>query len=163
MKSALRWISAAWVAAGVSAAWSGPAFADVKIGVTVSATGPAASLGIPEKNTIALLPKEIAGPLLDGLKQRHAKALEAISRTLSARADYYRAYGQYVAFLSSELGSFKVVAGQFIFPLQRTVERYNTAAQAMTSAGKRVTELETDLKRQEQPLPEEWMQLTGGK
>ena len=33
----------------------------MKIGVTVSATGPAASLGIPEKNTIALLPKEIAG------------------------------------------------------------------------------------------------------
>src|SRR5579862_3616680 len=61
MKSALRWISAALVATGVSAAWSGHAFADVKIGVTVSATGPAASLGIPEKNTVALLPKEIAG------------------------------------------------------------------------------------------------------
>ena len=27
----------------------------------MSATGPAASLGIPEKNTISLLPKEIAG------------------------------------------------------------------------------------------------------
>lgn len=37
------------------------AAAQVKIGVTVSATGPAASLGIPEKNTIALLPKEIGG------------------------------------------------------------------------------------------------------
>lgn len=37
------------------------ASAQVKIGVTLSATGPAASLGIPEKNTIALLPKEIAG------------------------------------------------------------------------------------------------------
>ena len=36
-------------------------FAQVKIGVTLSATGPAASLGIPEKNTIALLPKEIGG------------------------------------------------------------------------------------------------------
>ena len=59
MKSALRWISAALVAAGVSAAWSTHAFADVKIGVTVSATGPAASLGIPEKNTIALLPKDV--------------------------------------------------------------------------------------------------------
>src|SRR5213595_3526506 len=61
MKSALRWISAAWVATGVCAAWSGHAFADVKIGVTLSATGPAASLGIPQKNTIALLPKEIGG------------------------------------------------------------------------------------------------------
>jgi len=35
--------------------------AQVKIGVTVSATGPAASLGIPEKNTIPMCPK-FAGP-----------------------------------------------------------------------------------------------------
>ncbi|MGS0742111.1 ABC transporter substrate-binding protein [Glaciimonas sp. GG7] len=35
--------------------------AQIKVGVSVSATGPAASLGIPEKNTFALLPKEIAG------------------------------------------------------------------------------------------------------
>ena len=82
---------------------------------------------------------------------------------LSARADYYRAYDKYIALLSSELGSFKVVAGQFIFPLQRTVERYNAAAQAMTSAGRRVAELEADMKKQEKPLPEEWMQLTGAK
>jgi branched-chain amino acid transport system substrate-binding protein len=38
-----------------------PASAQVKVGVTVSTTGPAVSLGIPEKNTIALLPKTIAG------------------------------------------------------------------------------------------------------
>src|SRR6266568_5999819 len=37
------------------------ALADINVGVTVSATGPAASLGIPEKNTIALCPKTIAG------------------------------------------------------------------------------------------------------
>ncbi|WP_245598241.1 ABC transporter substrate-binding protein [Ottowia thiooxydans] len=37
------------------------ATAQVTIGVTVSATGPAASLGIPEKNTIALLPKTMGG------------------------------------------------------------------------------------------------------
>ena len=35
--------------------------ADINVGVTVSATGPAASLGIPEKNTIALMPKSIGG------------------------------------------------------------------------------------------------------
>lgn len=35
--------------------------ADINVGVTVSATGPAASLGIPEKNTIALMPKTIGG------------------------------------------------------------------------------------------------------
>jgi branched-chain amino acid transport system substrate-binding protein len=40
---------------------AGAALADINVGVTVSATGPAASLGIPEKNTIALLPQTIAG------------------------------------------------------------------------------------------------------
>ena len=37
------------------------AWAQIKVGVTLSLTGPAASLGIPERDTIALLPKEIAG------------------------------------------------------------------------------------------------------
>ena len=36
------------------------AYADITVGVTVSATGPAASLGIPEKNTVAMMPKTIA-------------------------------------------------------------------------------------------------------
>ena len=48
---------AAAVALGISA----PALADVNIGVSVSATGPAAALGIAEKNTAALLPTEIGG------------------------------------------------------------------------------------------------------
>ncbi|WP_431265722.1 ABC transporter substrate-binding protein [Roseateles chitinivorans] len=39
----------------------GSAWADINVGVTVSATGPAASLGIPEKNTFSLMPKTIAG------------------------------------------------------------------------------------------------------
>lgn len=37
------------------------AWADINVGVTLSATGPAASLGIPEKNTVALLPKTMGG------------------------------------------------------------------------------------------------------
>src|SRR4051795_12303366 len=39
--------------------------AQVKIGVTVSATGPAASLGIPERNTIAMCAKEVAGKTVE--------------------------------------------------------------------------------------------------
>ncbi|KVN04727.1 ABC transporter substrate-binding protein [Burkholderia diffusa] len=54
-----RWMEAL-LAAGLVCV-TATASAQVKIGVTLSATGPAASLGIPEKNTIALLPKEIAG------------------------------------------------------------------------------------------------------
>ena len=34
-----------------------PAAAQIKIGVTISTTGPAASLGIPQRNSIALLPR----------------------------------------------------------------------------------------------------------
>jgi len=34
---------------------------DIKVGVTLSATGPAASLGIPERNTFSLVPQTIAG------------------------------------------------------------------------------------------------------
>ena len=41
------------------------AFAQVKIGVTVSATGPAASLGIPERNTVAMCQKEAGGKSIE--------------------------------------------------------------------------------------------------
>lgn len=49
--------------AGVLAA--GQAAAQIKIGVTISSTGPAASLGIPEKNTVALLPREMGGKTVE--------------------------------------------------------------------------------------------------
>ena len=47
--------------AAAIAALSLSAQADITIGVTLSATGPAASLGIPEKNTIELMPRTMAG------------------------------------------------------------------------------------------------------
>jgi branched-chain amino acid transport system substrate-binding protein len=40
---------------------AGTVHADINVGVTLSATGPAASLGIPERNTFELLPTMIAG------------------------------------------------------------------------------------------------------
>jgi branched-chain amino acid transport system substrate-binding protein len=49
---------AAAMALGVaSAAWADT----IHVGVTISTTGPAASLGIPQQRSIALMPKEIAG------------------------------------------------------------------------------------------------------
>jgi len=51
-----RLLAAAVVAAAVQ-----PAFADVNIGITLSMTGPAASLGIPARNAVALMPREIGG------------------------------------------------------------------------------------------------------
>ena len=49
------------IAATLAALAVPAAQAQIKVGVTLSATGPAASLGIPERNTFQLLPKEIAG------------------------------------------------------------------------------------------------------
>ena len=39
--------------------------AQVKIGITLSATGPAASLGIPQRNSVALMPKSVAGKTIE--------------------------------------------------------------------------------------------------
>jgi branched-chain amino acid transport system substrate-binding protein len=57
--------AAALLPALVALAYASPAAAQIKVGVTLSATGPAASLGIPEKNTFPLLPKTIAGKTVE--------------------------------------------------------------------------------------------------
>lgn len=49
------------LAAAIVAGFAGHALADINVGVVVSATGPAASLGIPEKNTFAMMPTSIGG------------------------------------------------------------------------------------------------------
>ena len=54
------------ICAAMSLVAIGPSHADIKIGATVSATGPAASLGIPYRNTLGLLPKEVAGQKMNG-------------------------------------------------------------------------------------------------
>ncbi|NMG37528.1 ABC transporter substrate-binding protein [Azoarcus sp. TTM-91] len=47
--------------AAIGLAFAAAAQADINVGVVVSATGPAASLGIPEKNTIGLMPTTLGG------------------------------------------------------------------------------------------------------
>src|SRR5207249_8582321 len=58
MKSLLR------CAAGAAFFFCALATADINVGVTLSATGPAASLGIPEKNTLEM----IGSPTVAGQK-----------------------------------------------------------------------------------------------
>src|SRR5690606_1593213 len=41
------------------------ASAQIKVGITIASTGPAASLGIPERNTVSLLPTEVAGQKIE--------------------------------------------------------------------------------------------------
>ncbi len=55
--------------------------ADVNVGVVISTTGPAASLGIPQKNTIALMPKTIGGQKINYI------VLDDASDTTTAVAD----------------------------------------------------------------------------
>ncbi|TFL10006.1 ABC transporter substrate-binding protein [Pusillimonas caeni] len=52
---------AAAIAAGSMAVAAAPAHADINVGISLSSTGPAAALGIPEKNTVPLLPDTIEG------------------------------------------------------------------------------------------------------
>ena len=59
-----RYFAILGVAAGAAFA-TAPALAQVRIGVTISTTGPAASLGVPQRNSIALLPKEIGGQAVE--------------------------------------------------------------------------------------------------
>ncbi len=53
-----------WVSAG-AVLFASSAWADITVGISISATGPAASLGIPERNTVAMLPREIAGEKIE--------------------------------------------------------------------------------------------------
>ncbi|HLS52199.1 MAG TPA: ABC transporter substrate-binding protein [Burkholderiaceae bacterium] len=59
MKQSIKTIAvaAAFAASGLAL----PAFADINIGISLSSTGPAAALGIPERNTVTILPDTIAG------------------------------------------------------------------------------------------------------
>ena len=98
-----------------------------------------------EKYALSLhVGKDTVRRLLDSIDKRHAEITAFTSRMLSARADFYRAYESYVAVLVGEFGAYKVVNGQFIFPFQRTVDRYNVAASAMIAASTRVAELEEE-------------------
>ena len=113
-----------------------------------------------EKYALSLhLEKNHSRGLLEHTDRRHAEIATLTSSLSSARADFYRAYQNYVGLLVGEFGGYKVVGGQFIFPLQRTVDRYNVATQAMTNAAKRVAELEDERKRLLASQQVRWLQF----
>lgn len=97
--------------------------------------------------------------LLDVVDRRHAEITALMTKTSSARADYYRARENYIGMLAAEAGTYKVVDGQFIFPFQRTVDRYNVAANAMTAASERVAALNEDRKNQTQAAQARWLRF----
>jgi branched-chain amino acid transport system substrate-binding protein len=80
------------LALALAAAFALPAAAQIKIGVTLSTTGPAVSLGIPEKNTIALLPKTMGGKsveyiVLDDASDTSAAVVNTRRLTLEDKVD----------------------------------------------------------------------------
>jgi hypothetical protein len=97
-----------------------------------------------EQYARANVDKSTAVRFLANLDKRHADITDFASRMLAARADYFRAYENYVAFLAREYGAFKVDKGQFVFPLQFTYNRYNAIAGAMTAAANRVGVLDQE-------------------
>src|SRR6266403_3801762 len=97
--------------------------------------------------------------LLDNVDKRHADITALTSRILPARADYYRAYEDYVAVLVQEFGRYRVVNGEFIFPFQHVVDRYNVAADAMTVAAKQVNAMEAERRSLQKPQQDGLVQL----
>jgi hypothetical protein len=117
-----------------------------------------------EKYALSLhVGKDTVSRFLDNIDKRDAETTAFTSRMLSARAGFYRAYEKYVAVLVGEFGAYKMANGQFIFPLQRTAERYTAAANAMTAAAKRVAELEEERTTLMQSQLKGWEQFVNGK
>ena len=117
-----------------------------------------------EKYALSLhLGKDTVGRLLDNVDKRHADITALTARMLSARADYYRAYENYVAVLVTEFGRYRVVNGEFIFPFQHVVDRYNAAADAMSVAAKRVNDLEAERRSLQKSQQDDLVQLVNGK
>jgi hypothetical protein len=117
-----------------------------------------------EKYALSLrLGKDTIRRLLDNIDKRHAEMAALFSTLLPARADYYRAYENYVAVLVKEFGAYKVVNGEFIFPFQHVVDRYNVAADAMTVAAKRVNDLEAERRSLLKAQQDSLVQLVNGR
>ncbi|MBS0445989.1 MAG: ABC transporter substrate-binding protein [Proteobacteria bacterium] len=64
-KSVLASVSTGLVGLALALVAQAPAWAQVKIGVITSATGPVATVGISQKNAVALLPKKVGDATID--------------------------------------------------------------------------------------------------
>ena len=105
--------------------------------------------------------KDTLNRFLDNVDKRHAEATDLVAKMLAARVEFYRAYGECVALLLREFGSYKVTNGQFIFQAQSTADRYNAAANAMTAALKRSAELKEERNKIAQSQLKRWQQFVG--
>lgn len=79
------------LAAAVASLFSVPALADITVGITVSATGPASALGAPQKNTLTLLPTTIAGEKVNYILLDDATDPTQASKNAKKLVDEYKA------------------------------------------------------------------------
>lgn len=61
--------------------------AQIKVGITVASTGPAASLGIPQRNTVSLLPTDIGGQKIEYIVLDDGTDTEAALRNMRRLID----------------------------------------------------------------------------
>jgi hypothetical protein len=117
-----------------------------------------------EKGALALhADRETLDRLMEAVDRRQAEMTAFTAKMMTARAEFYRAYEAYVGIIAGEFGAYKVVDGQFIFSLQRTVDRYNIAASAMSAATKRVVALDEERKALLDSQQAAWVQFANGK
>jgi branched-chain amino acid transport system substrate-binding protein len=73
----------------IAGVYSALASADINVGVVLSTTGPAASLGVPERNTIEFLPKTIGGQKINYIVQNDEslppKAAEVVKKLIDEK------------------------------------------------------------------------------
>lgn len=79
------------IAAAVASLFSAPVLADITVGITVSATGPASALGAPQKNTVALLPTTIDGEKVNYVVLDDATDPTQASKNAKKLVDEYKA------------------------------------------------------------------------
>jgi hypothetical protein len=108
------------------------------------------------------LEKNVVSGFMEAVDRRHAEIAALVSKMLMARAEHYRAYDKCAAALIAEFVRYKVTSGQFIFPVQYMADRYNVAANAMTSAATRIAELDAERKTLAHSPLTGWEQIAGG-
>ena len=100
--------------------------------------------------------------LLQGIDNRHARFTVFNARMSSARAEFYRLYTSHIALLIDQFGAYKVENGRFIFQNQAIADRYNASANAISTAAKRIDDLETEGEQLMKFQKEDWERFVAG-
>ena len=100
--------------------------------------------------------------LLQGIDNRHARFTVFNARMSSARAEFYRLYASHITLLLYQFGAYKVENGRLIFQNQAIADHYNASANALSTAAKRIADLETEGEQLMKFQKEGWEQFVAG-